>query len=139
LYSQIGVSALPIRPSRNKRHGGSSPLLGFHPATPVLLRKTRPANGLWAKPGNSQGILASLRCSCSLRTAGAHSGGRRPHSIRVLVQPAKPKDRFTMAQRCIQFRAGLRLLPCATLIQMNQIQFETTEHRMLRLTHGLLP
>jgi hypothetical protein len=36
----------------------------------------------------------------------AHCGrsfrGLTPHSIHVLVQPAKPKDRFTMAQRYVQ-------------------------------------
>jgi hypothetical protein len=106
VLGSLGVN--PRRTAHNKRHGGSFPLRGFHLATPALLRKARPANGLWTKPGNSQGILTSLadahslRCSCSLRTAGAHSGGRRPHSIRVLVQPAKPKDRFTMAQRYVK-------------------------------------
>jgi hypothetical protein len=96
-----------LRGRRDVRHHATSAMVGplhsgFPPLAPVLLRKTRPANGLWTKPGNSQGILASLRCSCSLRTAGAHSGG-------VLVQPAKPKGRFTMAQRCRQFQLGATL------------------------------
>jgi hypothetical protein len=34
---------------------------------------------------------------------GARGGGRTPHSAPVLVQPAKPKDRFTMAQRYAQY------------------------------------
>jgi hypothetical protein len=63
----IGLKPTRVGTEHNKRHGGSFPLQGIHPATPVLLRKTRPANGLWAKPGNSQGSslrsLALTRCA----------------------------------------------------------------------------
>jgi hypothetical protein len=42
----------------------------------------------------------------------AHCGlsllGLTPHSVQVLVQPAKPKGRFTMAQRCVK----CQLLKC---------------------------
>ena len=72
--------------SPNKRHGGSSTLWGFHPKASVLLRKTRPANGLWAKPGNSQGSslrsLALTRCGapvhCALRALIPGAGGPTP-------------------------------------------------------------
>jgi hypothetical protein len=51
----------------------------------------------------------------------AHCGrsfrGLTPHSIHVLVQPAKPKDRFTMAQRYVQYGGGatLAFARCAIL------------------------
>jgi hypothetical protein len=52
-------------------------------------------DGFLAKPGNSQGILTSLRCSCSLRAAGVRSGGLRPTALsssrnRLIQKPTSP-------------------------------------------------
>jgi hypothetical protein len=65
---------------------------GFPPLATVLVRKTRPANGLWAKPGNSQG--SSLR-SLALTRCGllfiAHCG----RSLRGPEAPLRSRPRAT--------------------------------------------
>jgi hypothetical protein len=110
-----GLRRRKHRPSTspNKRHGGSFSLWGFHPKAPALLRKARPANGLWAKPGNSQGILASLRCSCSLRTAGARYGGLRPTSLPSSCSRLSPKTASPWRNVVFNAGAGLRSLSFA--------------------------
>jgi hypothetical protein len=110
----------PPLTSHNKRHGGSFPLRGIHPATPALLRKARPANGLWAKPGNSQGSslrsLALTRCGapvhCALRALIPGAGGPTPFASSC--SRLSPKTASPWRNVVFNAGAGARSLSFAT-------------------------